>query len=237
MKNMARIDASDTPADVTTARRRPPRKTPSVPAGAVKKEGARAKRLEKTRRDLLRAATAVIGEVGYEKASIARITARARVAQGTFYTYFKSRQDLFDRLLPAVGDDMLTQISARMHGATGLMDVEERGLRAMFRYLVANPGFYRLLNEAETLAPRAHRAHFKNLAEGYIHSLRMAWANGELAGYKEREIEVLAYMLMGMRSYLILGFARHGRKIKNLPESAVQTYLKFVHRAVHGVVP
>jgi AcrR family transcriptional regulator len=192
------------------------------------KDGVRAQRLEQTRRDLLRAATAVIGEVGYEKASIARITSRAKVAQGTFYTYFKSRQDLFDRLLPAVGEDMLGRLAERMHGATNLMDVEERGLRGLFQYLGENPGFYRLLNEAETLAPKAHRAHFKNVTKGYIHALRVAWEKGELSGYKEDEIDVLAYMLMGMRSYLILGFARQGRTMKRLPEAVMQTYLKFV---------
>ena len=196
--------------------------------GNGKKEGARAQRLERTRRDLLRAATAVIGEVGYEKASIARITSRAKVAQGTFYSYFKSRQDLFDRLLPAVGEDMLARITDRMHGATDLMDVEERGVRGLFKYIVENPGFYRLLNEAETLAPKAHRAHFTNVTEGYIRALRVAWKKGELAGYNEREIEVLAYLLMGMRSYLILGFARPGRMVKKMPAWVMQTYLKFV---------
>ncbi len=188
----------------------------------------RALRLEKTRHDLLRAATAIIGEVGYAKASIARITARARVAQGTFYTYLKSRQDLFDRLLPAVGLDMLHRLAARMHGAASLIDVEERGVRELFGYLVENPGFYRLLNEAETLAPKAHRVHFDNVTRGYVHSLHLAWQNGALPGYDESEIRALAFMLMGMRSYLMLGFARKGRTMTRVPEAVIATYLKFV---------
>lgn len=209
-------------------------KTRRVGNAEKPRAGVRALRLEQTRRDLLKAATAVIGEVGYEKASVARITARARVAQGTFYTYFKSRQDLFDRLLPAVGEDMLARITERMHGASDLSDVEERGFRAMFEYLVENPGFYRLLNEAETLAPKAHAAHFKNLCKGYVHALEAAWVRGELSAYRKREIEALAYMLMGMRSYLILGFARKGRRIEQLPEPVTQTYLKFVRAAFKG---
>ena len=122
---------------------------------------------------------------------------------------------------------MLEQLAQRMHGATGLMDVEERGLRGLFRYIVENPGFYRLLNEAETLAPKAHGAHFRNVADAYTHSLHAAWARGELPGYDEAEIPVLAYMLMGIRSYLILGFARKGRAIAEPPEAVIQTYLKF----------
>jgi AcrR family transcriptional regulator len=183
---------------------------------------------------LLRAATAVVGEVGYEKASIARITAKAKVAQGTFYTYFKSRQDLFDRLLPDVGQAMLDHIAGQLHGATGVLDVEARGLRGLFGYVSENPGFYRLLNEAETLAPKAHKAHFSNVASAYLHSLRKAFDQGELPGYSRREIEVLAYLLMGMRSYLMLGYGRDGKRMRELPDWVARTYLKFVASGLTG---
>jgi AcrR family transcriptional regulator len=58
------------------------------------------------RRALLQAAAEVVGEVGYADASISSITQRCGIAQGTFYNYFKSRQDLFDQLLPDVGSGM-----------------------------------------------------------------------------------------------------------------------------------
>ncbi|MGE3594128.1 MAG: TetR/AcrR family transcriptional regulator [Dehalococcoidia bacterium] len=51
----------------------------------------------------MQAAADVVGEEGYTAASIAKITARAGVAHGTFYSYFDDRQQLFDVLLPFVG--------------------------------------------------------------------------------------------------------------------------------------
>lgn len=225
----------------TSERKTPDRAQPNGRSGKatlvttaprVRAKSTRAERVEATRRALILAATEVIGEVGYERASISRITSRAKVAQGTFYTYFQSRQDLFDRLLPDVGQDMLASIAAAMHGARDLLDVEERGFRHLFKYVARHPGFYRLLNEAETLAPKAHRTHFRNLTKGYIRSLHLAQSNGELRDYSAREVEVLAYMLMGIRSYLILGFARRGSAIRELPEWVTQTYLKFVRRAL-----
>jgi len=56
----------------------------------------RAERSEQTLNALLDAAGEVVGELGYQDASVARITSQAGVAQGTFYNYFNSRQDLFD---------------------------------------------------------------------------------------------------------------------------------------------
>ncbi len=202
-------------------------------AGSAQK-GARQRRVEATRIALIHAATEVIGDVGYEKASIARITSRAKVSQGTFYGYFKSRQDLFDHLLPEAGREMIEVIADGVHGARSLLDVEERGLRSLFTFLTEHPGFYRLLNEAETLAPKAHRAHLRNMVKAYMHSLEIAQANGELPEYDDREIEVLTYMLMGIRSYLILGFARKGRKITNLPPWVTATYLRFIGAALGG---
>jgi AcrR family transcriptional regulator len=198
----------------------------------AKAKGSRALRVEATRKALINAATEVIGEVGYARASIARITSRAKVAQGTFYTYFKSRQHLFDHLLPDVGKDMLASIAHDMHGAHNLIEVEERGFRSLFRYVAEHPGFYRLLNEAETLAPRAHSAHFRNLTDGYRNSLQRAKNKGELKAYSDQEVDALVYMLMGIRSYLILGFARRDKTIRPLPEWVTRTYLKFVGAAL-----
>ena len=58
----------------------------------------------------------VVGEQGYAGASIALITQRAGLAQGTFYLYFDSREDLFDQLLPEVGQELLDFLGA--YGST-----------------------------------------------------------------------------------------------------------------------
>ena len=77
-------------------------------AGATaprKRKLRRAEKTEANRRAIIKAAAEVIGEHGYEGASISRITDRAGLAQGTFYLYFESRQQLFDTLLPEITVD------------------------------------------------------------------------------------------------------------------------------------
>ena len=51
-----------------------------------------------TRRRLLDAAERVFGELGFYDASIVKITEAAGVAQGTFYLYFASKQEIFEEL-------------------------------------------------------------------------------------------------------------------------------------------
>ena len=56
-------------------------------------------RKKQTRESLLKAAADVFTERGYHKTLISDIVSRAGVAQGTFYTYYASKREIFDGLL------------------------------------------------------------------------------------------------------------------------------------------
>ena len=202
--------------EARVARRRVPRRT-------------RAERGEDTLRALLDAAAQVIGEVGYADASVARITARAQVAQGTFYNYFASRQDLFDRLLPQLGASMLDYIDARIDRDARGAEREVQRLRAYFAYLDAHPEFYRILYEAETLAPAAHAKHMETIAGGFVRALRRARARGEMPEvYDDRDLEPVALILLAARGYLSMRYGA-GR----VPDWVVDAYGKLIR---HGVL-
>lgn len=202
--------------------------------GSTKQGGrkpTRAERSEQTREALLRAAGEVVGEVGYQNASVAFITMRAGVAQGTFYNYFDSRQDLFDELLPRMGADMLGFILDHVDEAARGADRERQRFEAYLKFLSETPGFYRVLYEAETLAPEAHRKHIANVVTGYKRSLKRSWERGEMPAYDEDEIEAVAYMLTAIRDYFSL---RYGREMSNeaVSRQVVETYTKFISSGI-----
>src|SRR6266702_7099959 len=62
-----------------------------------KRRGTR--RRERTRSELLEAARQVFAARGYHDASIAEITELADMAVGTFYLYFRDKEEAFDTLL------------------------------------------------------------------------------------------------------------------------------------------
>ncbi|KZD05504.1 TetR/AcrR family transcriptional regulator [Oceanibaculum pacificum] len=195
---------------------------------------SRAERSEETRQALFQAAAEMVGEHGYAEASISRITARAKVAQGTFYNYFESRQDLFDQLLPALGEKMLAYIRGRMGDTTG-PEREERRIRAYFDFLQEYPEFYRILYEAETLAPTAHKQHIEATAGGYTRALERSWERGEMPDFERRELEVIAYMLLAARGYLSMKYGFADDRPGHLPEWVVTAYMKFVRHGLYDV--
>lgn len=199
-----------------------------TPTPAPRRRLSRAERSVHAREAIFNAAAQVVGEHGYTDASISRITEAAGIAQGTFYIYFKSRQELFDELLPHVGAEMLVYIGERIHSAGDVYEMEEKALRAFFSYLAEHPGFFRILNEAEVAAPLAHRKHFALLTSHYVQSLRKAVKAGQIARFKPSELETLAYMFMASRSYLYLRYVKDRPAGSTLPEPVVKTYLKLL---------
>ncbi len=180
------------------------------------------------REALFDAAAAVVGEHGYQEASISLITQRAGVAQGTFYNHFKTRQDLLDQLLPALGQDMLEHVGQCSKEGKTLIDREELGFRAFFSFLKQNPHFFRILNEAESFAPKAYRAHLDLVAAGYVSFFRRAGQNKELVGFEDREFEVVAFVLMAARSYLAWRYVYGEEKHDDIPDWVVRAYRKLI---------
>ncbi|MBP6018295.1 MAG: TetR/AcrR family transcriptional regulator [Burkholderiaceae bacterium] len=188
-------------------------------------------RLEKSQQihaALMSAAAKTVGQQGYADTMVSTITARAKVAQGTFYNYFDSKQDLLDQLLPALGKEMLSFIKDKTKDATSALQKEEQSFRAFFQFLKLRPEFYRILYEAELFAPTAFQNHITTIASGYVSFLREARDKGELNVKNEKDLEPVAYMLMGIRHYLCMKYGRDKNNVVALPDWIVETYMSMV---------
>src|SRR4029078_2332372 len=126
-----------------------------------------------TKRRIFAAATKIVGKFGYAEASVARFTAEAGVAQGTFYNHFESRQELLDQLLPKIGIDMVHFIRERTESADAARQEIER-FSAFFEFIREVPSFLPILNEAEYFAASGYQKHLDNIATAYVRILRRA---------------------------------------------------------------
>lgn len=203
-----------------------------APVAQKRKRLTRQERAPAAREEIFAAAAKVVGEHGYGGATVARITTEADIAQGTFYIYFDSRQSLFDELLPNVGEGMLRYIGARVSGSTDVYQLEERGFRAFFEYLKLNPGFFRILNEAESVAPLAFQKYYRLLSSHYVASLRRGLESGDIREFRLDELETLAFVFMAARAFLYVRYVKARARVGKLPESVVQTYMKFVRNGL-----
>ncbi len=199
----------------------------------IKLKKTRSDNLTDTRNSLLEAAFEVVAEEGYAGASIDKIVARANVAKGTFYNYFETRQDLFDQLLPNLGERLLEYIRLHMDESLRGIARERRRMAAYFEFCRKTPGFLRILNEAEVFAPEAFHRHIKLFYEGFLRSLERSVKRGEISGFNEDELGVVVFMLMGMRSYITMLYQyNYISRSRMQLEKVIDTYSKFVDRAL-----
>nr|BBH93063.1 hypothetical protein KTA_12620 [Thermogemmatispora argillosa] len=156
---------------------------------------------EITRQRILEAAEAVFGEQGYYEASISEITRRAGVAQGTFYIYFRTKREIFVELVKDLGRRLREASAAATAGLSNRLEIERQGFAAFFRFAAAHRSVYRIVEEAERVAPEAAQEYYQSISRGYMRGLRAAMEAGEI---RQMDPETLAYALMGIGHFLAL---------------------------------
>ena len=103
--------------------------TPSDPQRARRDQGPQTAKGHERRAELLAAARRVFERRGYPDTRVADIVAEARVAQGTFYSYFDSKDAVFRELTETVVARMLTDfrehLSSGVRGASAYDRIRE----------------------------------------------------------------------------------------------------------------
>ncbi len=196
-------------------------------ASPAKRRPNRAEKAEATRNALFEAAIEVVGEHGYAGTSIARITERAGVAQGTFYNYFESRQDLLDQLLPAISQRLHIHIRERVLAADSAVERERARISAFFEFLERAPHLFKILSEGPVQAPEGFRRHLQQQTESYRRAMRYELDRGNLRITDPNEIEVVTHMLLSAREYLSARFCFVDGRYTRPPDFVVDTYMKF----------
>lgn len=105
-----------------------------------------------TRERMVGAAREVFEERGYQAASVALITAAADTAHGTFYLYFKNKDEAFVEVIAAMGVEMRDLARARLRGDR--RDSLEAVLRAFFEVFASHAPLWRALLEGMLQSPR-----------------------------------------------------------------------------------
>jgi AcrR family transcriptional regulator len=173
--------------------------------------GAKAPRTargERTLRKILDAAREEFGEHGFSDSSIVGITQRAGVALGTFYTYFESKEALFQALVRHMSAQVRESVGPALGHATDALDGERRALAAFLRFAREHRDIYRIIDESEFVEPAAYREHYETTADRIAARLAAARDKGEISSsFTGEELNIVAWGMMGANVFLGLRFA------------------------------
>lgn len=169
-----------------------------------KNKTPKTERGKRTRDKLLRAAEIEFGDKGFHAAAISGITYRAGVALGTFYTYFESKEEIFQALVSYMSRRTRSWIAERVAGAPDRMAAERLGMEAYIEFARQHKGIYRIVSEAEFVANDAYREHYSGFAQAYEDNLKKAGESGDI---REGDYETWSWAIMGIAVFLGMRYA------------------------------
>ena len=168
----------------------------------------RTARGERTLRKILDAARAEFGDRGFSDSTIVGITQRAGVALGTFYTYFDSKEAIFQEVVRDMSAQVRDRVAPEFKNASDAIDGERRALEAFLRFASEHRDVYRIIDEAEFVEPQGFREHYETTASRIAARLVAARANGDIgADFSDADLDILAWALMGANVFLGLRFS------------------------------
>ena len=168
----------------------------------------RTARGERTLRKILDAARDEFGDRGFSDSSIVGITQRAGVALGTFYTYFDSKEAVFQELVRDMSAQVRDHVAPAFSGATDGIDAERRALESFLDFARTHRHVYRIIDEAEFVQPSVYREHYETTASRIAARLIASRDRGEIgAGYSDQDLEMLAWAIMGANVFLGLRYS------------------------------
>lgn len=165
--------------------------------------GPKTERGRRTLRRLLDAAGEEFGSRGYHETAISHITTRAGVGLGTFYVYFKSKEEVFRALVADMGVRTRHALADAVKDAPNRLEAERLGIRAYLDFVRTHKSLYRVVMEAQFVAPEAYTAYYRVFSEAYRTQLTQAAKRGEIS---EGNDDVRVWALMGASTFLGLKY-------------------------------
>ncbi len=127
----------------------------TVAALAPKSSGKREQTKTQNRQTILEAARQVFAELGYGATTVRDIIRATPLASGTFYNYFKSKEEVFQ----AIQDELALRIRPRLHEerakASSIEEFISGTFRTFFEYVASDQGnFHAIRRNTDTLRVR-----------------------------------------------------------------------------------
>ncbi len=190
--------------------------------------------------ELLAAATSVFAQKGFHETKVSDIVAAAGVAQGTFYLYFKSKNDVFFRLISGCCERILDQMrraSAIHQQVTTAEEARENNLDflvGLFGMLESEQAVLKLiLTDPSGIDPSIDKM-LVGLREALVEQARHNLQVGIDAGYlRVFNTKIIAESVVGMVYHLSFELFVRGRDFGVSLEQLAEEIVTFER---HGIL-
>ena len=148
----------------------------------------------RTRQGLLQAARRVFGEHGYSGTSVSQISRECGLGQGTFYQYFRNKDQVFREVVDAALSDFWSQANALALEGPNPHDALRRVLLLLLNHCREYAPIHRVLNEFDIIET-VTISYYDSIAWFFRDFHRRAVGLGQL---RPLDPNVVAYSMLGL---------------------------------------
>lgn len=198
--------------------------------------GVREEKKQQTRQAIIRAAVQLFGDQGYERTSIEQLARAAGIGKGTIYSYFKTKSEIF----LAYGEDELEFLYKRLAEEsdpdTPLSDQLLTLLIGLFRYVMKNKEFGRILMRERVFPKELTLEKSQDLDNRHLEMLNRMFRRAQERGELRPDADLFFTAAHFYGIYLITMMAWFEGRIEK--EAEVAEYLQvMIRQALNGVAP
>jgi AcrR family transcriptional regulator len=196
--------------------------------------GVREEKKQQTRQAIIGAAVQLFGDKGYDRTSIEQLARAAGIGKGTIYSYFKTKSEIFLAYCEDELEFLYKRLATKSDPDTPLIDQLLTLFTGMFRYVMKNKEFGRILMRERVFPKELTLEKSQHLDNRHLEILdqmfRRAKQRGELR--PDADLFFTGAHLYGI--YLITVAAWFEGRIES--ESEVREYLQvMIRQALNGV--
>ncbi|MBA4392305.1 MAG: hypothetical protein C0407_02015 [Desulfobacca sp.] len=203
----------------------------SAPAKKARSSRSLTTKGQATRAAILDIAHEVFKEMGYYGLSISEITRRCRVSQGTFYQYFRNKDEVFLELNDLTISRFTKRVESLSEVELPFEDRLRKSLQILLEHTRENVAFHRILGESE-LIDRVTVSYYESIARFYRNFFRLEAQTGTI---RPLDPNMLAYGLIGMCYFHSLDWGPSNQKYPQ--EQLTELLLDLVLNGISGPTP
>ncbi|MCM8807027.1 MAG: TetR/AcrR family transcriptional regulator [Candidatus Omnitrophica bacterium] len=163
---------------------------------------------------ILKTAEKLISEKGYTRTTIEQIANKAKIGKGTFYLYFKNKEDLFISIIDKNLENLMREIRKEVEKISDFFDRLKKGIEIYLIYFEKNYTLFKiLLQEKPFIKGQRFETFWKGFFKKWDFFIKKGFEeqikNGRL---KDFEFEDILYSLIGIIHGNIHRWIINGRK-------------------------
>ena len=152
---------------------------------------------------LIKAAREEFDSNGFIQTRVADIVSRAGVAQGTFYTYFDSKESIFEAIATAVAAEMLMALDPGYQTKGTPYERARTAMERFISYYRSNARWFALINEVSSATPDVRRLRLQ-IRQSFVDRMARGIRNQQRSGDADRDVdaELMAEILGSMVEHI-----------------------------------